>query len=116
MWLQLQKCRAVKFYIIVGILQRQHGKEGKYIEQWIVNVLQPNSTITFICSSIPPCRAKAKLDINAQSIMGRTALHDAITVGHKEIVKLLLKGGADVNLAYNPDQVDNIIALFSLAT
>ena len=55
--------------------------------------------------SIPPCTAKTKVEINAQSIMGRTPLHDAITVGQKDIVKILLDGGADVNLSYNPDQV-----------
>ncbi|EDO44676.1 predicted protein, partial [Nematostella vectensis] len=38
-----------------------------------------------------------KADINAQSIMGRTALHDSITVGQIEIVRLLLDKGADVN-------------------
>ena len=80
----------------------------KYI--WVNKKVTYYTILSILCSflSVPPCRAHVKLDINAQSIMGRTALHDSITVGHKEVVKLLLKGGANVNLAYNPDQVSMI--------
>lgn len=60
-----------------------------------------------VSPSLPPCTANVKVEINAQSIMGRTPLHDSITVGQKDIVKILLKGGADVNLSYNPDQVSD---------
>ena len=51
-----------------------------------------------------PCRAKLPTDINARSIMGRTALHDAITVGHLEITQLLLEHGSDINLPINVEQ------------
>ena len=36
--------------------------------------------------------------------MGRTALHDAITVGHLEITKLLLEHNVDINLPINVEQ------------
>lgn len=38
------------------------------------------------------------MSVNATDIMGQTALQGAVTVGYRDVVKLLLKHGADVNL------------------
>ena len=48
--------------------------------------------------SAGPCQANLTISVNARSIMGQTALHDAVTVGYREVVSLLVKHGADVNL------------------
>ena len=45
--------------------------------------------------------------MNATSMMGQTALHDAVTVGYREVVSLLIKHGADVNLAFKVDTHDH---------
>lgn len=39
--------------------------------------------------------------------MGQTALQDAVTVGYREIVSLLIKHGADVNLASKSEKRQN---------
>ena len=49
--------------------------------------------------STGPCEANLTMNANAKSLMGQTALHDAVTVGYREVVSLLIKHGADVNLA-----------------
>lgn len=45
-----------------------------------------------------PCEAILTVSVNATDIMGQTALQGAVTVGYRDVVKLLLKHGADVNL------------------
>ena len=48
--------------------------------------------------STGPCEAKLTVSVNARNIMGQTALHDAVTVGYRDAVSLLLKHGADLKL------------------
>ena len=40
----------------------------------------------------------AKADVNAESVRGGTALQAASARGHKQIVRMLLKANADVNI------------------
>ena len=54
--------------------------------------------------SAGPCHAILTPSLNAKTVTGHTALHDAVTVGYREVVSLLLKHGADVNLASNAEQ------------
>ena len=43
------------------------------------------------------------ISANARNIMGQTALHNAVTVGYRDVVSLLIKHGADVNLSAGPE-------------
>ena len=40
------------------------------------------------------------MNVDAKNAIGSTSLHMAIRRGHKEIVELLIKNGADVNIKY----------------
>ena len=51
------------------------------------------------CCSAGPCQANLTTSVNAASMTGQTALQNAVTVGHRDVVSLLIKHGADVNLA-----------------
>jgi catalase (peroxidase I) len=54
--------------------------------------------------------ADAKINPNAKDGKGDTALHDAARFGHVEIVKILLKGGADATIANKAGQTPVDIA------
>ena len=43
------------------------------------------------------------ISANARNLMGQTALHNAVTVGYRDVVSLLIKHGADVNLSAGPE-------------
>jgi len=43
---------------------------------------------------------KEKIEINAVKDNGKTIFHDAVMNGHKDVVKLLLKKGADITVDY----------------
>ena len=49
--------------------------------------------------SVGPCQANLSASVNVTNVLGQTALHDAVTIGYREVVHLLIKHGADVNLA-----------------
>ncbi|XP_068698664.1 leucine-rich repeat serine/threonine-protein kinase 1-like [Montipora capricornis] len=51
-----------------------------------------------------PCHAILSPPLNAKTVTGHTALHDAVTVGYREVVSVLIKHGADVNLTSNAEQ------------
>ena len=72
------------------------------IEQYLRGKCKKKLISVFFSSG--PCKAATKVHIDARNIMGRTALHDAITTGHRDVVKYLLENGADVNL---PIDVEN---------
>ena len=54
--------------------------------------------------SLGPCEASTKLRIDERNIIGRTALHDAITLGYRDIVKYLVQHGANINLPVDVEQ------------
>ena len=62
--------------------------------------------------SAGPCQANLSTSVNATNILGQTALHDAVTIGYREVVHLLIKHGADVNLVskaeMHPDHSDGV--------
>lgn len=67
-------------------------------EWWLLMVVYPS---TFY--SAGPCQANLMISANAKNIMGQTALHNAVTVGYRDVVSLLIKHGADVNLSAGPE-------------
>lgn len=62
-----------------------------------------NSIFLSYCSA-GPCHAVLSPSLNATAITGQTALHDAVIVGYREVVGLLIKYGADVNIASNTER------------
>lgn len=55
--------------------------------------------LPFHFCSAGPCQANLTISVNAKNIMGQTALHNAVTVGYRDVVSLLIRHGADVNLS-----------------
>lgn len=66
--------------------------------------LSVNEWHFFSYCSAGPCHAVLSPSLNATTITGQTALHDAVILGHREVVGLLIKHGADVNIASNAEQ------------
>ena len=45
------------------------------------------------------------LNVNARSKVGRTPLHDAVTIGHLDVVEILLENEANPNFAARVDEL-----------
>lgn len=56
-----------------------------------------------LVTSTPPCSMKSEVDVNVRSKIGRTPLHDAVTIGNVDIVEILLENGANPNCAARVD-------------
>ncbi len=56
------------------------------------------------------CVLQSGCDVNAQSYSGNTALHSACGRGHIEIVRVLLKNGADSSLKNNHNDTAIMVA------
>ena len=48
---------------------------------------------------------KLEVDINARSKVGRTPLHDAVTIGHVDVVEILLENQANPNCSARIDEL-----------
>ena len=48
---------------------------------------------------------KSVVDVNARSKVGRTPLHDAVTIGHLDVVEILLENKANPNCAARTDEL-----------
>ena len=55
--------------------------------------------------SAPPCVMKSEVDVNARSKVGRTPLHDAVTIGHIDVVEILLENQANPNCTARTDEL-----------
>lgn len=66
--------------------------------------------LMFIVSFSVCCVFQNGCDVNAQSYSGNTALHSACGRGHIEIVRVLLKNGADSSLKNNHNDTAIMVA------
>lgn len=48
---------------------------------------------------------KSTCDVNARSKVGRTSLHDAVTIGNIDVVEILLENDANPNCAARTDEL-----------
>ena len=52
-----------------------------------------------------------ELDVNARSKVGRTPLHDAVTIGHVDVVEILLENQANPNCVARTDELASFDAI-----
>jgi ankyrin len=48
------------------------------------------------------------VDVNARSKVGRTPLHDAVTIGHVDVVEILLENDANPNCSARTDELASV--------
>ncbi len=99
-------------FIFILYFSVRKDKDEQIILKSIIQFLSESywQLLMFTVSFSVCCVLQSGCDVNAQSYSGNTALHSACGRGHIEIVRVLLKNGADSSLKNNHNDTAIMVA------